>query len=127
MPLENGQGWSPNPSDGSICSSPMKDYCTNGKSDSISKDPPKTVVVLSKDTPESQPIEKIGTTLLLKLPIKKQRSLKTALILEIKLLSEFLINTAISNTTAIIPLNGSSFSNGGLEEFEILYIFLRQF
>lgn len=77
VPLENGQVWSPNLSVGSICSSPTKDYCTNGKSDSI-----------GKDTPESQ-VSQLRRYALLKLPIKKQRSLKTVLILKIKLLSEF--------------------------------------
>lgn len=72
MLLEDGEGGSPSPSVVSICSSPIKDYCRNGNSDSISKDPPENVAVLSNDTPDSQPIE------------KKQRSLKTVLILEIK-------------------------------------------
>ncbi|WZZ83168.1 hypothetical protein YC2023_103740 [Brassica napus] len=114
MPAENGEGGSPDPSVGSICSSPMKDCCTNGKSDPISTDPQENVVVLSKeDAPESHPIEKIATP---QAPTSEETE---------ELEGSFDFGNQVTATGTIPPFeattsNGSPFSNEALEELEVL-------
>lgn len=122
VPVENCEGWSPNPSVGSICSSPMKDYCTNGKTDHISKDPLDNVVI-SKDPPESLPIEKIAT------PSQETEELEESVDFGNLVIEQITPKDAIPMATATIPpfeattLNGSLFPNEAVEELEVSYIY----
>ncbi|KAJ0237586.1 Nuclear poly(A) polymerase 1 [Hirschfeldia incana] len=113
VPVENGEGGSPDPSVGSICSSPLKDCFTNGKSDPSSTDPQENVVVFSKeDAPESHPIEKIATP---QAPNEETEELE----------GSFDFGNQVTATATTPPLeattsNGSPFSNEALEELEVL-------
>ncbi|XP_010498178.1 PREDICTED: nuclear poly(A) polymerase 1-like [Camelina sativa] len=117
VPVENSEGGSPNPSVGSICSSPMKDYCTNGKSDHISKD--QVDNVFSKDPP----IEKIATP---QAPSQETEELEEIGDFGNQMIQQITPKDAISMVTATIPpleataLNGSLFSNEAVEELEVL-------
>ncbi|CAN8312437.1 unnamed protein product [Cochlearia groenlandica] len=122
VPVENGEAGSPNPSVGSIFSSPTKDYSTNGKSDPIGQDPPENVDVLSKDAPESHPIEKIATP---EAPIQETEELEDSFDFGNQMIKQVSNKDAISAATAAIPLleattNGSPFSNEAVEELEVL-------
>ncbi|WZZ18761.1 hypothetical protein YC2023_111850 [Brassica napus] len=115
VPAENGEGGSPDPSVGSICSSPMKDSYTNGKSDPINTDPQENVVVFNKeDAPESHPIEKIATP---QAPTSEETE---------ELEGSFDFGNQVTATANIPPFeattsNGSPlFSNEALEELEVL-------
>ncbi|XP_023633174.1 nuclear poly(A) polymerase 1 [Capsella rubella] len=123
VPVENSEGGSPNPSVGSICSSPMKDYCTNGKSDHISKDSVDKVVVFSKDPAESLPIEKIATP---QAPSQEAEELEESGDFGNQMIQQITLQDAIPMATATIPpleattLNGSLFPNEAVEELEVL-------
>ncbi|RID51800.1 hypothetical protein BRARA_H02442 [Brassica rapa] len=123
VPVENGEGGSPDPSGGSVCSSPPKDCCTNGKSDPVIKDPPESVVVFSKDATESHPIEKIATP--------QARSQETEeledgfdfgnqVIEQISNKDTFLAASATILPSETNTSNGSPFSNEAVEELEVL-------
>uniref|UniRef100_A0A1J3IE05 Poly(A) polymerase n=1 Tax=Noccaea caerulescens TaxID=107243 RepID=A0A1J3IE05_NOCCA len=119
VPVENFEGGSPNPSVGSICSSPMRDYCTNGKSDPMVKDPPESVVVFSKGPPESVPVNKIATP---QAPSQETEELEDSFDFGNQVIEQI---SNIPAATATIPpfkattSNGSPFSNGAVEELEV--------
>ena len=124
VPVENGEGGSPDPSGGSVCSSPPKDCCTNGKSDPVIKDPPESVVVFSKDATESHPIEKIATP--------QARSQETEeledgfdfgnqVIEQISNKDTFLAASATILPSETNTSNGSPFSNEAVEELEVFF------
>jgi poly(A) polymerase len=121
VPVENCEGGSPNPSVGSICSSPMKDYCTNGKSEPISKDPPENVVAFSKDPPESLPIEKIATP-----QAHETEELEESFDFGNQVIEQISHKVAVLSATATIPpfeatSNGSPFPYEAVEELEVSY------
>ncbi|CAH2037069.1 unnamed protein product [Thlaspi arvense] len=123
VPVDNGEGGSPNPSVGSICSSPLKDYCTNGISDTISKDPPEIDVSFSRDAQESHPIEKISTPLA---PSQETEELEDSFDFRNQVIEQISNKDGISVGTATIPpfeantLNGSPFYNEAVEELEVV-------
>ncbi|KAF8114298.1 hypothetical protein N665_0039s0062 [Sinapis alba] len=121
VPAENGEGGSPNPSVGSICSSPMKDCFTNGKSDPSIKDPQENVVVFSKeDAPESHPIEKIATP---QAASEETEELEGSFDFGnqvIELMSNKDVATATIPPFEATTSNGSPFSSEALEELEVL-------
>lgn len=119
VPVENGEGLSPDPSGGSICSSPLKDCCTNGKSDLVTKVPPENVVLFSKD-----PIEKIATP---QPPSQETEELEDSFDFGNQVIEQISNKDTISAASATIPpleattSNGSPFSNGEVEELEVLF------
>ncbi|KAL0697863.1 hypothetical protein Bca4012_053985 [Brassica carinata] len=123
VPVENGEGRSPDPSGGSICSSPLKDYCTNGKSDPVSKDPPENVLLFSKDAPESHPLEKIATP---QAPSQETEELEDGFDFGNQVIEQISNKDTILAASASIPpmeantSNCSPFSNGAVEELEVL-------
>ncbi|KAJ4889437.1 Nuclear poly(A) polymerase 1 [Raphanus sativus] len=117
----HGEGGSPDPSVGSICSSPMEDCFTNGKYDHINKDPQENVVVFSKEAaPESHAIEKIATA---QAPSEETEDLEGSFDFGNQVIKHMSSKDAV---TATIPpfvattSNGSPFSNEALEELEVL-------
>ncbi|KAF8052582.1 hypothetical protein N665_1540s0006 [Sinapis alba] len=121
VPVENGEGWSPDPSVGSICSSPLKDCCTNGKSDPAIKDPPENVLLFSKDATENHPIEKIAT---LQAPSQETEELEDGFDFGNQVIEQISNKDATLGATATIPpfettnSNGSPFFYGAVEELE---------
>ncbi|CAH8357385.1 unnamed protein product [Eruca vesicaria subsp. sativa] len=120
MPVENGEGGSPNPS---ICSSPLKDCCSNGKSDPISKDPPENVVLFSKDAAETHPIEKIATP---QAPSEETEELEDSFDFGNQVIEQISNKDTVLAASATIPTfdattsNGSPFSYEAVEELEVL-------
>ncbi|KAL0755085.1 hypothetical protein Bca101_092753 [Brassica carinata] len=123
VPVENGEGGSPDPSVGSVCSSPLKDCLTDAKSDPISKDPPENVVLFSKDTPESPPLEKIAT---LQAQSQETEELEDSFDFGNQVIEQISNKDTILAASGTIPpfeattSNGSPFSNGAVEELEVL-------
>ncbi|CAN7035184.1 unnamed protein product [Brassica rapa subsp. trilocularis] len=121
--VENGEGGSPDPSGGSVCSSPPKDCCTNGKSDPVIKDPPESVVVFSKDATESHPIEKIATP---QAPSQETEELEDGFDFGNQVIEQISNkDTLLAASATILPSetntsNGSPFSNEAVEELEVL-------
>ena len=136
VPVENGEGGSPDPSVGSVCSSPLKDCLTDAKSDPISKDPPENVVLFSKDTPEnvvlfskdtpeSHPLEKIAT---LQAQSQETEELEDSFDFGNQVIEQISNKDTILAASGTIPpfeattSNGSPFSNGAVEELEVLFL-----
>ncbi|CAA7029498.1 unnamed protein product [Microthlaspi erraticum] len=119
VPVENCEGGSPNPSVGSVYSSPMRDYCTNGKSDPMVKDPPENVAVFSKGPPASPPVNKIAT---FQAPSQETEELEDSFDFGNQV-TEQMSNIPAATATIIPPFkattsNGSPFSNRAVEELE---------
>ncbi|KAJ0247867.1 Nuclear poly(A) polymerase 1 [Hirschfeldia incana] len=117
VPVASGEGRSPDPSGGSICSSPLKDCCTNGKSDLVTKDPPESVVLFSKD-----PIEKLATP---QAPSQETEELEDSFDFGNQVVEQISNKDTVLAASAIPPLeattsNGSPFSIGEVEELEVL-------